>query len=115
MLGAWAAWLIALVIFSIKISNTSNFALQYSAQTQEALGYWVIGLGLGFLFCVFAVLMAASEKEAYEILYREWIAKVRNELGETAARLGSGAGEDTSRLVTRKVQLESVLRQLEAG
>jgi hypothetical protein len=119
VVGAWAAWLIALVIFSIKISNTSDFALQFSTHTQEIVGNWVIGLGLGFLLCVLASLQTIAEKEAYEILSREWIVKVRDELGQVSASLGAGAGagagEDTSRLVTRKVQLESVLRQLDAG
>lgn len=117
MMTGW--WLVlggALVVFVMKINDTSSYALQYSTQTQESVGYWVMGLGGGFLLCLLMVASVAGERKALGILCEEWSAKLSSELSEAtvASEKAEISDAEKTALITRKNELEAHLRRLEA-
>jgi len=111
----WLAWCGALAVFFMKVSDTSSWALQYSTQTQESVGYWVMGLGAGFVLCLVMTASVFGEKKALTILGEEWAAKLNNELAEitvASEKPDIGDGEKT-KLVSRKNEIDGHLRRLE--
>jgi len=111
----WLLWGGALVVFFMKISDTSSWALQYDQQVQESVGYWAIGLGLGFLWNSFLTALFAAEKKALGILSEEWSAKLNEELVEIAMASEKTGIDETKKaeLLTRKNKLDRHLGRLE--
>ena len=89
----------AIVLFLIKLSNTSEMALRYNQHAQEEMGMWVLGiLGVAALTILFAFTTFLGKKR-----YDTW-------RGLVVTELRNRAGRDAD----NKTLYESLLRELGA-
>lgn len=95
-------FLISLAIFLWKISQTSNFALQYSNQAHAELGSWGLGLIL--------LAIAANVPFWPSLFAAKSFKKAKEELSKSLREALAFAGEQS---VTReKIEIEDMLRKL---
>lgn len=89
----------AIVLFMIKLSNTSEMALRYNQHAQEEMGMWVLGILFVAAISVFFAFMTFIAKKNYTAWRGLLVAELRRRAGE---------GGD------QKALYESLLRELGA-
>ena len=102
-IGFWVFLGIVFALFLNKVNQTSDWALQYSRQTQEEVGEWTLAMFAIFIIALICSASASASGKRFRAQLERYLAQVRSRLAQ-AREHGDTAAQ---------VDAESELRRLE--
>jgi hypothetical protein len=99
-------WVVKLIVFALfvnKVRQTSDWALQYSPQTQAGVGQWVLSMIVIVVFALICTVTWLSSRKRLRVQLERYLAGLRTDLAAARER-GDAAAQ---------VEAESELRRLE--